>query len=155
MSEEPNELEFDPVEQIERFQDGECFGLEEETYFRLCRTCVTAAGFTPNAISFCAAAITRGCAISFVVRAYEFRIEVRAFERMTLISLFVSRADKAGHGERVFDGRDTPEEWEGLLRTIARVEGFGIHVNHAFNLRSEWSAYIREQDRRDGGEEGF
>jgi hypothetical protein len=147
---EPEEHELDPSKAIEDLPDHENYG-DDAAYFRACRTCVAISSFTPHAATFM---ITphprgRGYAISFVIRKHAFSIEVNLHERGTLISLIAARADSGERGERVFDGRgDSPEEWEGLLQTICRVEGFGATINHSFNLRSEWSAYLR-------GRQGF
>jgi hypothetical protein len=150
------ENEFNPSTEVTSFPDSECYGLDPETYFRLFRTCSAINGLGVNeAFSITVTRTARaGCEISFCARRYAFSIEVYTVEDNTFTKLRPGAADRARASEVIFEGRDEPEEWEALLRVVARTEGVGLHTNLAFNLRSEWSAYLRAQQRL-ADERGF
>ena len=72
-------------------------------------------------------------------------------------ALGVDADEPDGDGGRwlVYDGDAfNAEAWEGLLKEIGRVEGFGVAMNHADTLRRMWTEWLVEKKRGDD-ERGF
>ena len=145
--------EFDPSEELAHFHDPEqkLFGLSERVYFYLIVTCKAVEAFAEPSFTidsvFGPPGLTpAGCWVEFIVRQ-AFFIDVSR-ER---VKLWTSSADDPEARSRylVYDGdASDPKAWESLLKTIGRVEKFGVLINHADRLRLMWSEWLVEQKRR-------
>jgi hypothetical protein len=88
-----------------------------------------------------------GCFVEFIVREHVFWIDTHA--RVKLWTASADDADGARNRYLVHDkDASDPKAWEGLLKTIGRVEKFGVLINHADRLRLMWSEWLLAQRRR-------
>jgi hypothetical protein len=146
--------EFGPSEELAHFGDPEhkLYGLPERVYFYLVQTCRAVESFAEPSFTidsvFGPPGLTpAGAYVEFIVRQ-AFWIDVSPAR----VKLWTSSADDPDGRSRylVYDGdASNPKAWESLLKTIGRVEKFGVLINHADRLRQMWSEWRIEQQRRD------
>jgi hypothetical protein len=145
--------EFDPSEELTHFADPEheLFSLPQRVYFYLVATCKAIGDFAEPVFTIEAVLSPKdnaviGCAVKFIIRSRAFLIDTG-----TRVRLWAASADEPDGDDRylVYDGdASDPKTWEGLLKTIGRVEKFGVFINHADRLRLMWTQWLAEQERR-------
>jgi hypothetical protein len=152
---------FDPSEALSLFAEPEQerYGLSDRIWFYTINTCRAVENFAESSFTidkvFGPPGLTpSGCWVEFVIKSHVFWVDVSP----TRVKLWASLADDPEvlrNRYLVHDGEaDNPAVWESLLKTIGRVEQFGVFMNHADTLRRMWSEWLIEKQRRDD-ERGF
>ena len=146
--------EFDPSEALALFAEpgSERYGLSDRTFFYLLVSCkaieaFAAPVFTIDSVFGPPGLTPAGCWVEFIIRQ-AFWIDVSQ-ARVKLWTASADDADGIRSRYLVHDGdASDPKAWESLLKTIGRVEKFGVFINHADRLRLMWTQWLAEQQRR-------
>jgi len=122
---------FEGKLEITRTENGASFGLDEESYFRMARCAMDAAGMGIEPSVICRLPDDeRGCKLVLFGRTHMFALRVRVSRSDTTIALVAEPLDGLHCQIPLFEGQDCDVHWSRALRAMCAVESIAFYDQH-------------------------